>query len=99
MEIHGMHGDEDEAGAEALRLLGEHPVRPQDALFAEVVVHVMVQPKVEEMTAQELSAAAVEAVANAIRQGEEAGFRHHLEGQVALGAGTVELRSLTTTVG
>ena len=34
---------------------------------------------------QELANAAVEAVRNAVRHGEEAGFRHGLQGQVALG--------------
>ncbi len=79
---------------EAMRLLGEHPVRPRDSLFAEVVVNVMVQPKAESVTAKELGEAAVEAVANAVRQGEEAGFRYALGDRVALGAGTVELRDL-----
>ena len=98
-DIMGIYADEREAKDEAMRLLGKHPVRPQDSLFAEVIVHVMVQPKSEEMTAMELSEAAVEAVRNAVRVTEERGHQHHLEGQVSLGAGTVELRSLTTAVG
>ena len=92
-EIVGIFADEGEARQIAARSLGKHPVRPQDALFAEVVVNVMVVPKSEEMTAQELGKAAVEAVANAICEGEKAGLRHHLEGKVTLGAGTVELKN------
>jgi hypothetical protein len=98
-EIIGIFADEDEARLTARELLGEHPVRPQDALFAEVVVNVMVKPNDEEMAARTLANAAVEAVRNAVRQGEEAGFRHGLQGQVSLGAGTVELRNQTMAVG
>jgi len=98
-EIVGIHADEGEARQAALRLLGKHPVRPQDATFAEVVVNVMVTPNDEGMAAKELGKAAVEAVANAVRLAEKAGFRHRLEGKVAMGAGTVELRNLQTTVG
>jgi len=98
-EIVGIYADEDEARLTAAELLGEHPVRPQDALFAEVVVHVMVKPNDKEMTARTLANAAVEAVRNAVRQGEEAGFRHGLQGQVSLGAGTVELQNQTVALG
>jgi hypothetical protein len=98
-EILGIYADEDEARLAGMELLGDFPVRPQDALFAEVVVHVMVKPNDEEMTAKELANAAVEAVRNAVRQGEEAGFRHGLQGQVSLGAGTVDLRNQTVAVG
>ena len=94
-EIMGIYADEGEAKDAAMRLLGQNPVRPCEPAFFEVVVNVMVQPKTEEMTAAELGVAAVEAVRNAVRQGEEAGFRHHLAGQVVLGAGTVELRNQT----
>ena len=75
-----------------MRRLGKNVVRPQDSAFFEVVVNVMVVPKNGEMTAGKLGGAAVEAVANAVRHAEEAGFRHRLAGQVSLGAGTVELR-------
>ena len=98
-EIVGIFADEDEARLTGMELLGEHPVRPQDALFAEVVVHVMVKPNAEDMTAKELANAAVEAVRNAVRHGEESGFRHGLQGQVSLGAGTVELRNQIVAVG
>jgi hypothetical protein len=92
-EIVGVFADETEARKEAAELLGEYVVRPEDALFAEVVVNVMVKPKVGDLTAGELGEAAVEAVRNAVRQGEDAGFQHGLQGQVSLGAGTVELRN------
>ena len=99
-EIAGVYADEDEAKNEALRLLGKHPVRPQDSAFFEVVVNVMVQPKVEEMLAQELGEAAVEAVANAIRQGEEAGFPHRLGDRAALGMSeAVELKGQIVAYG
>ena len=99
-EIVGIFADEGEARQIAARSLGKHPVRPQDALFAEVVVHVMVQPKVEGLTVRELGAAAVEAVTNAIHQGEVAGFRHHLGDQVSLGMSDVmELRSQIVVCG
>ena len=98
-EIVAIHADEGEATRAAARLLGDHPVRPQDATFAEVVVNVMVTPNDEGMAAKELGKAAVEAVFDAVRLAEKAGFRHRLEGKVAMGAGTVELRNLQTTVG
>ena len=98
-EIVGVYADEDEAKGEALLLLGKNPVRPQDALFAEVVVNVMVVPKVEEMAARELGEAAVEAVANAMRLAEERGHHCRLKDQVSLGVGTVTLQKLLTTVG
>jgi hypothetical protein len=60
----------------------------------------MAVPKDEEMTARELARSAVEAVADAVRQGEKAGFRHRLAGRIALGISeVVELRNLTTVVG
>ena len=98
-DIVAVHADEGEATRAAARLLGDHPVRPQDATFAEVVVNVMVTPNDEGMAAKELGKAAVEAVFDAVRLAEKAGFRHRLEGKVAMGAGTVELRNLQTTVG
>ena len=68
-----------------MRLLGKHPVRPQDAAFAEVVVNVMVTPIGRGMTAKELGEAAVEAVLNAVHRAEKQGHRHRLEGRVRLG--------------
>ena len=67
-------------------------------VFVEVVVHVQAQPKHEEMKARELANAAVEAVRNAVRKAEEAGFSHRLQGQIVLGAGTVELKNQTVVV-
>ena len=63
----------------ATRLLGNIPSVPQDAVFAEVVVNVMVQPNDEEMTARELGEAAVEAVLNAVHRAEKQGHRHRLK--------------------
>jgi hypothetical protein len=98
-EIVGIYADEGEARRAAAQLLGDCPVSSQDAVFAEVVVNMMVQPDHEEITARELAKAAVEAVADAVRQGEKVGFRHHLERRISLGAGTVELHDLIVTVG
>ena len=39
------------------------------------------------MTAGDLASAAVEAIRNAVRQGERAGFRHRLAGRVSLAQG------------
>jgi hypothetical protein len=97
-EIVGIYADETEAQRATARLLGDELVRPQDAVAVEVTVHVMAIPSNEEMTARDLAIAAVEAVRNAVRQGEQAGFRHGLQGQVSLGAGTVELRHIVTAV-
>jgi hypothetical protein len=82
-----------------MELLGEYPIRTCDALAVEVNVHVMVIPSDEQMTARVLARAAVEAVWNAVRQGEEAGFRHGLHGKVSLGAGTAELRNQSLLIG
>ena len=99
-EITGIYADEDEARLTARELLGEYPVRPCDALFAEVVVNVMVLPNDEEITARDLAQAAVEAVRNALRQAEKAGLRHRLEGRVSMGFGeVVELKNQLTTTG
>jgi hypothetical protein len=99
-EIIGIFADEDETRLTGMELLGEHPVRPQDALFAEVVVHVMVKPNDKEMTARELANAAVEAVRNAVRRAEQAGHEHRLKDQVSLGIGeVVELKSQLTATG
>jgi hypothetical protein len=61
-DIVGIFADEDEATEAAMQLLGKCSVRPQDAVFVEVTVNVMVQPNNEEMTAKQLREAAVEAV-------------------------------------
>ena len=53
-DIAGIYADEDEATEAAMQLLGKCSVRPQDAVFVEVVVNVMVQPNNEDMTAKEL---------------------------------------------
>ncbi len=99
-EIVAIHADEGEARQAALRLLGIYPVRPQDAVFAEVVVNVMVTPNDEEMTAEELGEAAVEAVLNAVHHAEEQGHRYRLKGRVSLGMSeAAELRNLQTMVG
>jgi hypothetical protein len=99
-EIVGIFADEDEARLTARELVGEFPVRPCDALFAEVVVHVMVKPNDKEMTAKELAQAAVEAVRNAVRRAEQAGHEHRLKDQVALGMSeSVELRNQTVAIG
>ena len=94
-EIAGMFADEDEAKEAAMRLLGKYPVRAQDAAFVEVVVNVMVQPQVEDLSARELCEAAVEAVRSAIRLAEERGHQHRLGDRAALGMSEVmELRNL-----
>jgi hypothetical protein len=99
-EIAGIYANETEARKTAARLLGEFTVRPQDAVCAEVVVHVMVKPNNEELTAKELANAAVEAVRNAVRSAEERGHHHRLEGRVSLGISeVVELRNQFTVVG
>lgn len=98
-DIVGIYGGEDEARLAAMELLGEFPVRPQDALFAEVLVHVMVQPN-EDIAAKDLAKAAVEAVHNALRQTEAAGLRHRLAGRATMGFGDlVELKSHLTATG
>jgi hypothetical protein len=93
-EIVAVYADEGEARQAAERLLGRFPVRPQDALAVEVVVHVMVIPS-EEMPAEELAKAAVAAVSHAVRDAERRGHRHRLEGRVSLGISeVVELRNM-----
>ena len=98
-EIMGFYANESEARKAAARVVGGFPVRPCDALAVEVTVQVLVIPKSEEMSAKKLAKAAVEAVRNAVRQAEEAGFRYHLHGKVSLGAGTVDLRNLSVLLG
>jgi len=99
-EIVGIYADETEARQAAGRLLGEYPVRPQDAMCAEVLVHVMVTPRSGEMTARELGEAAVEAVRNAVRDAERRGHRHRLADQVSLGVSeVVELHNQLTATG
>jgi hypothetical protein len=99
-DIIAVHADEGEAKKAALRLLGRYPVRPKDAVFADVVVHVMVQPIAEEITARELGEAAVEAVLNAVHLAEEQGHRYRLKDRVSLGISqAAELGNLSTVVG
>jgi len=99
-DISGIYADEDEATAAAMWLLGKCPVRPQDAVVAEVVVNVIVTPNNEEMTAKELGEVAVEAVSNAVLHAEEQGHQHHLKDRVSLGVSeVVELRNQFTVVG
>ena len=99
-DIVSVHADETDARRAAARLLGDYPVRPQDATFAEVVVHVMLQPKDEELTARDLGEAAVEAVLNAMHGAEEQGHRYRLKDRVSLGMSqAAELGNLQTTVG
>ena len=99
-EITGIYADEAEARQAALRLLGRHPVRPVDTVFADVVVHVMTQPKGEGMTAKQLGEAAVEAVLNAVHGAEEQGHRFRLQDRVALCASqAAEIGNLQTMVG
>ena len=97
--ISGIFADETEARKATAKLLGQFPVRPMDTLALEVTVHVMVIPSHEEMTAGDLARAAVEAVWNAVRQAEVAGFLYGLHEQVSLGAGTVELRNQSLLIG
>jgi hypothetical protein len=99
-DIVSIHGDEDKARAEAMELLGRNPVRPQDAIGVDVLVHVLVQPLGEGMTARELGEAAVEATLNALHRAEKQGHRHHLEGRVSLCMSQVaEVANLQTAVG
>jgi hypothetical protein len=99
-EIVGIYAEENEAKKAAMRLLGMYPVRPQDAVFADVVVHVMAQPVADEITARELGEAAVEAVLNAVHLAEEQGHRYRLKDHVSLGMSqAAELGNLTTVVG
>ena len=72
-EIVAVYADESEAQRAAARLLGDHPVRPEDSVFAEVVVNVMAQPLGEGLTARELGEAAVEAVLDAVQRAEKQG--------------------------
>jgi hypothetical protein len=98
-EIVAVYADKGAAMKEAARLLGRFPVRPQDALAVEVVVHVMVVPN-EEMVAREMATAAVEAVSHAVREAERRGHRHRLEGRVSLGMSeTVELLNMMAARG
>ena len=99
-EIVGIFADEGEARQSAARLLGKYPVRPADALELEVIVHVLVIPSHEEMTAKELTQAALEAVRNAVRRAEQEGHQHRLRDQVSLGMSeAVELRNQSVIPG
>jgi hypothetical protein len=99
-DIVAIHADQSEARDEAMRLLGRNPVRPQDAVGVDVLVHVLVQPKDEGLTVKELGEAAVEAVLNAVHGAEKHGHRHHLEGRVSLCMSqAAELENLQVAVG
>ena len=96
-EIVAIHADEGEARRAAARLLGKHPVRPGDTVFAEVVVNVMAQPLGGGLTARELGEAAVEAVLDAMQRAEKQGHRYRLQDRVALCASqAAELGNLQT---
>ena len=96
-EIVSIHADEGEARRAAARLLGKHPVRPGDTVFAEVIVNVMAQPLGEGLTARELGEAAVEAVLDAVQRAEKQGHHHRLQDRVALCASqAAELGNLQT---
>ena len=84
-EIVGVYADEGEARKQAAMLLGDFPVRPQDAMVVEAVIHVMVIPNME-TPARELARAAIEAVRNAVRR---AGHEHRLKGRATLGVSDV----------
>ena len=99
-EIIGIFADEDEARLAARELLGEYPIRPQDALTVEVVVHVMIVPNSQDISAKELARAAVEAVSNAVSRAEKEGHEHRLKNQVSLGMSeVVELRNMLPVIG
>jgi hypothetical protein len=99
-EIIGIFADEDEARLAAMELLGEFPVRPQDALTVAVVVHVMAIPKGEDISARELAQAAVEAVSNALHHAEQQGHEHRLKDRVSLGTSVVvELKNMLPLIG
>ena len=99
-DIVAVHADEKEAREAAMELLGRNPVRPQDAVGVDVLVHVLVQPKEEGLTARELGEAAVEAVLNAVHHAEKQGHRHHLAGKVVLCVSqAAEVDNLQTAVG
>ncbi len=99
-DIVGIYADEDEARLMARELLGEFPIRPQDGLTVEVVVHVMAIPKSEDISARELAQAAVEAVGNAVCRAEKKGHEHRLKDRVSLGmSDVVEMKDMTAVIG
>ena len=99
-DIVAVHADENEAKAEAMRLLGRNPVRPQDMVSVDVLVHVVVQPRDEGLTARELGEAAVEATLNAVHHAEKLGHRHHLAGRASLCMSqAAEVENLQTAIG
>ena len=99
-DIVAICSDEEKARDEAMRLLGRHPVRPQDAVSVDVVVHVLVQPRDEGLTARELGETAVEATLNAVHHAEKQGHRHHLQERVSMCMSqAAEVANLQTAVG
>ena len=98
-DIIAIYADETEAKEQAKALLDDTIVRTSDSLVVEVLVNVVCQPTTKDMTARELSRAVVSAVENAVRHAEKEGYKHQLEGKVAMGVGTVEIHSQTTVFG
>jgi hypothetical protein len=99
-EVVGIFADEDEAHMTAMELLGEFPIRPQDSLFADVVVHVQAVPNTQDISAKELARAAVEAVGNALQRAEKEGYQHRLRDRVSLGTSVVvELTNMMPVIG
>jgi hypothetical protein len=99
-EIVAICSDEEKATAEVMWLLGRNPVRPQDAVSVDVVVHVLARPKDEGLTARELGETAVEATLNAVHHAEKQGHRHHLQERVFLCMSqAAEVANLQTAVG
>jgi hypothetical protein len=92
-DVVGIFDDEREATDTAKKLLGEWTVRCEDSLAVEVLVHLMCHPVTAGMTAKSVAQAAVEAVDNAVRQAESAGYRHRLSGDMRMGVGEVELHN------
>ena len=98
-DIVGIFADEAEARRLALKLLGRNIVRTSDSVIVEVVVNVLMTPIKRNMTARVLSRAAIDAVGHAIRNAEEQGFRHRLEGQVVMGMGEITVQNHLTLFG
>ena len=99
-DIVSIHGNEDKARDEAMRLLGSNAVHPKDMVNVDVLVHVSVQPRDEGLTVRELGEAAVEAVLNAVHGAEKHGHRHHLGERASLCVSqAAEIDNLQTAVG
>jgi hypothetical protein len=92
-DIVGIYDDEELALEMAKKLLGEWVVPCEDSVAVEVLVHLMCHPVTAGMTAKAIAHSAVEAVDNAVRHAEEAGYRHRLSGDMRMGVGEVELHN------